>query len=151
MDSKQTFLTHPQAPGGAWLARLQAHGYRLTAPRRAVVDTIALSQRVLSPQEVYEQARQQHPGLGLVTVYRTLEKLEQLGLIERVHQPEGCSAFVASLGGHHHLLICRACGRFSYFGGDRLGGLVDEVEQASGYCVENHWLQLFGLCEDCRR
>ena len=63
-----------------WLARLEANGYRLTAPRRAVVETIAASQLLLTPLDVYDQTRPRYPGLGLVTVYRTIDKLEEMGL-----------------------------------------------------------------------
>ncbi|MGA7605419.1 MAG: transcriptional repressor, partial [Anaerolineales bacterium] len=67
-----------------WLTQLQDNGYRLTGARRAVVEIVAASQRALTPVEVYDAARDQYPALGLVTVYRTLEKLEELGLIQRV-------------------------------------------------------------------
>jgi Fe2+ or Zn2+ uptake regulation protein len=133
-----------------WLGCLAARGYRLTGPRRAVVETIAASQRVLSPFELYEQARRRYPRLGLVTVYRTVEKLEELGLIQRVHQPTGCQAFVAAFDGHQHLLICQRCGRVEYFSGDALDGLMSAVEGESGFEVHDHWLQLFGICTHCR-
>ncbi len=134
-----------------WLDRLQANGYRLTAPRQAVVEIIASSRQVLSPLEVYERARKRYPRLGLVTVYRTVEKLEELGLIQRVHQPTGCNTFVAAVSGHQHLLICQACGKVEVFSGDRMEGLIDSVGAESGYQIREHWLQLFGLCGDCKR
>ncbi len=133
-----------------WLRSLQADGSRITAPRRAVVETLVESEYVLNPLEIFARARERHPGLGLVTVYRTLEKLEALGLVERVHQPEGCQAYIAALHGHHHLVICEQCGRAAYFSGDRLGGLVNDVEGESGYQIREHWLQLFGTCGACR-
>jgi Fe2+ or Zn2+ uptake regulation protein len=135
-----------------WLAKLQENGYRLTEPRRAVVETIALSQRLLTPFEVFEQARRQHPRLGLVTVYRTLEKLEELNLVQRVHRPSGCQAFIAAFSGHQHLLICQSCGRVEFFSGDseRMDSLIAEVGSESGYQVREHWLQLFGLCSACQ-
>jgi Fur family ferric uptake transcriptional regulator len=136
-----------------WLTCLQENGYRLTSPRQAVVETIVSSPRLLSPLEVYELARARYPGLGLVTVYRTVEKLEELGLIQRVHQPSGCQAFVPTAAGHNHLLICQSCGRVEYFSGDRekMDTLIDEVSQDSGFNIQEHWLQLFGVCEDCQR
>jgi Fe2+ or Zn2+ uptake regulation protein len=135
-----------------WLNSLQAHGYRLTDPRRAVVDTIASSQRLLSPYDVFELARARYPKLGLVTVYRTVEKLEELGLIQRVHQPSGCQAFVASFSGHQHLLICQGCGRVEYFSGEHeeMEPLIAAVGSGSGYKVKEHWLQLFGICKLCQ-
>ncbi len=130
----------------AWLRSLQADGSRITAPRRAVVETLIESEYVLNPLEIYAQAKEKYPRLGLVTVYRTLEKLENLGLVERVHQPEGCQAYIAAQRGHHHLVICEQCGRAAYFSGDRLSGLVLDVEGESGYQIRDHWLQLFGTC-----
>lgn len=139
------------SPAVRWLACLAAHGYRLTAPRQAVVEVIAASQHVLEPQSIFEIARRRYPRLGLVTVYRTLEKLEELNLIQRVHQPQGCQAFVAAADGHQHLLICQRCGRVAYFSGD--DEIVDElsarVSQRSGYAIREHWLQFFGLCAAC--
>lgn len=137
---------------GEWLDRLQIHGYRLTDPRRAVVETIASSSRLLNPQEVFELARRRYSRLGLVTVYRTVEKLEELGLIQRVHQPTGCQAFVAAFNGHQHLLICNRCGRVEYFSGehDKMDTLIAEVGEGSGYQVHEHWLQLFGTCQSCQ-
>lgn len=135
-----------------WLGRLQANGYRLTDPRRAVVEIIASSRRVLSPYEVYELARLRYPKIGLVTVYRTVEKLEALNLIQRVHQPRGCQAFVAAFSGHQHLLICERCGRAEFFSGEgeEMETLLDEVGNESGFRIHSHWLQLFGLCQKCQ-
>jgi len=133
-----------------WMLLLQENGYRLTDPRRAVVETIAASPYLLTPFEVFEQARQRYPKLGLVTVYRTVEKLEELGVITRVHRSSGCQAFVAAAPGHQHLLICEQCGRVEYFSGDRLEALMDGVGSESGYQIVDHWLQLFGLCGRCK-
>ena len=142
----------PNNNAAEWLARLQDNGYRITAPRRAVVETIALSQHVLSPLAVYEQTRSAYPRLGLVTVYRTIDKLEELGLIQRVHRPSGCQAFIAAFSGHQHLLICQGCGRVEFFSGegDQMEVLISQVCQDSGYQVDQHWLQLFGLCTGCQ-
>lgn len=139
-----------QNPVEIWLARLQENGYRLTDSRRAVVQAIASSERVLTPLEVFDRARPQCASLGLVTVYRTLSRLEELGLVERVHQPGDCHAYIARLPGHQHLLICQHCGRAEYFSGDRLERLMEKVAAESGYQVSQHWLQLFGLCDECQ-
>ena len=133
-----------------WLDKLQDNGYRLTESRRTVVEAIASSSRALSPLEVYDLARSQHAGLGLVTVYRTLEKLEELGLIQRVHQPQGCQAFIAAFTGHQHLMLCSRCGKVAFFDGDDLGPLFQQIGHQTGYQVHDHWLQLFGLCTACQ-
>ena len=134
----------------SWLEQLQSNGYRLTNARRAVVQTVARSQRALSPMQVFEQARSRYPALGLVTVYRTLEKLEELKLIQRVHQLSGCNAYLALAEGHQHLIICLECGRAEYFEGEQMEGFFAEVGERHGYRVCEHWLQLFGVCQECR-
>ena len=135
-----------------WLTRLKANGYRLTTPRRVVVKTIASSDHVLNPSEVFKLARNDYRGLGLVTVYRTLEKLEELNLIQRVHQPSGCQSFVVTHPGHEHILICDNCGRVDFFCEDPEGTniLMEQVGGESGFEITNHWLQFFGVCKDCQ-
>ena len=133
-----------------WLARLQEAGYRLTSPRRWLVETLSTSQRALSPLDLYDAARQYHPGMGLVTVYRTLEKLEALGLVSRVHQPDGCHMFLRSARGHEHLLLCTSCQRAEYVSGDDLEALARAIARRTGFRVDEHWLQFNGLCADCQ-
>ncbi len=134
-----------------WLQKLQESGYRPTGSRRMVVEIMANSERALSPLEIFDLARAQHSGLGLVTVYRTLEKLEELHLIQRVHAPEGCQAFIAAFTGHQHLILCSRCGRVQFFDGDNLERLFHTIGQETGYQVRDHWLQLFGLCAACQK
>jgi Fur family ferric uptake transcriptional regulator len=133
-----------------WLTQLNDNGYRLTKARRAVVQTVARSTRALTPVEVYDAARKRYRALGLVSVYRTLEKLEELHLVQRVHQPQGCQAFIAAGQGHQHLLLCQRCGRVTFFEGDDLKELIAAISGKTGYRIREHWLQLFGLCADCR-
>ena len=133
-----------------WLTQLQENGYRLTEARRAVVDIIQKSTRALTPVEVFDMARKKYNALGLVSVYRTLEKLEELHLIQRVHQPQGCQAFISESNGHQHLLLCQNCGRVAFFEGDDLGALIQSISKKTGYQIREHWLQLFGLCEACQ-
>jgi Fur family transcriptional regulator, ferric uptake regulator len=69
---------------------LQTNGCRMTAARKAVIETMQRNMFALAPVEVYGEARKQCPWLGLVSVYRTIEKLERLGWVQRVHQIKGC-------------------------------------------------------------
>jgi Fe2+ or Zn2+ uptake regulation protein len=133
-----------------WLVQLNEQGYRLTDSRRAVVEIMARSTHALTPIEVYDEARSSHPALGLVTVYRTLEALEEQGLIQRVHQPQGCQAFITAPAGHQHLLLCKQCGKAAHFEGDDLDMLIKSIARKTGYQITEHWLQLFGLCSDCK-
>jgi Fe2+ or Zn2+ uptake regulation protein len=134
----------------SWLIQLKSNGYRLTNARKAVVETVARTASALNPLEVYEQAKSTCPGLGLVSVYRTLEKLEELDLIQRVHLPDGCNAYLPHAVGHQHLIICEQCGKARYFEGDDLEAFFERVAGEHGFTVREHWLQLFGLCAECK-
>jgi len=134
-----------------WLEQLHDNGYRVTSARRAVVDAVFGSTHALTPIEVYDAARKKYRALGLVTVYRTLEKLEELHLIQRVHQPLGCQAFISAGHGHQHLLLCKQCGQVEFFEGDDLDVLTKSIAKKTGYQINEHWLQLFGLCAACRK
>jgi Fe2+ or Zn2+ uptake regulation protein len=132
-----------------WLEALRDSGYRLTAPRRAIVGLLADTGRALGPIEVYDLARASYPGLGLVTVYRTIEKLEELGLLQRVHLPDGCHRYLPAFEGHQHLLLCTACGLVRYVAGDDFARLAGSVTRQTGFEITDHWLQFYGLCPDC--
>jgi Fe2+ or Zn2+ uptake regulation protein len=133
-----------------WLDELRVSGYRITSARQAVVEILAGSRRTLTANRIYDLARENHPELGLVTVYRTLERLESLGAIQRVHLEGGCHSYIAAPHGHQHLLICQLCGWVEYFEGDDLQPLMDNLGKQLNFSVRNHWLELFGVCPACK-
>lgn len=132
-----------------WLTLLEEKGGRLTGPRRVIVELLVNSDRALSPVDVFDKARSTYPKLGLVTVYRTLEILIELGLVERVHQTGGCHMYLRAANGHEHIMLCTRCGRAAYFSGDDLGSLMEKVAHDNGFVIKEHWLQLHGLCREC--
>ena len=135
----------------AWEQQLTACDCRITMPRRAVMGVLLEAESPLAPQEILERGRQIHARLGLVTVYRTLELFSRLNLVRRVHREDGCQGYVLTSPGHHHVLLCRDCGRAVEFpGGDDLQVLIQRVEGETGYRVEGHLLQLSGLCPACQ-
>jgi len=133
-----------------WQDALRAQGYRLTTARVAVLRALVESERALDATQIFDLARQYAPRLGLVTVYRTLDTLLALGLVQKVHCAAQCARYAPAEPGHHHLLVCRQCGRVWHFSGDDLGALMQTVAGESGFQVEDHWLQLIGLCAECR-
>jgi Fur family ferric uptake transcriptional regulator len=135
-----------------WELRFSEDGYRITAPRRAVMEVLMEAQTSLSPQEIWEQGRSVHRGLGLVTVYRTLDVLSKMHLVRRVHREDGCHGYLPTSPGHRHALICRRCGQgVDFAGGDDLEAMITTIETQTGYCIDGHLLQLFGLCPGCRQ
>jgi Fur family ferric uptake transcriptional regulator len=105
----------------------------------------------LSPQSIYQRAVDQDEDIGLVSVYRTLELLTGLSLVRRVHGQADCHGYVLASPGHHHHLVCRGCERAVEFsGGDDLSVLLQRIEGETGFLVDGHLLQLFGLCPECQ-
>ena len=148
-DPKLVPAQQPAERESAWLEGLQANGYRITDSRRAVVAVLAAAEQALLANEIYDLARAHHDKLGLVTVYRTLEKLEDLDYVQQVHRPDGTHAFLPAFDGHQHLLMCENCGRVEVFDGDDLGDFSRRLERESGFEIHDHWLQFTGLCADC--
>ena len=96
----------------AWADALHTSGYRLTAPRRAVLCVLDEAQSAaLDVMHILAKAKARHPGLGKATVYRTLERMETLGLVRCVHDMHGCHGYVAVEDVTRPLLVCTECGR----------------------------------------
>lgn len=132
-----------------WLNLLEKSGCRITAPRRTIIEILLNTPRALEPVEIYDIGRQLYPGIGLVTIYRTLDKLEELGLVQRVHRDDGCHMVMKAAVGHQHYLVCTQCGATTLFKGDNMDPLIARVEETTGFCIQDHWLQLLGVCPAC--
>lgn len=134
-----------------WEERLTNLGYRLTQPRRVVMKILSASPQPLAPLQIYERAQKMDTHLGLVSVYRSMELFTELGLVRRMHLDDGCHAYTVSSPGHHHTVICRNCDKAVEFMGDEdIKELVTRVERITGFAIDDHLLQLYGLCKDCR-
>ena len=130
---------------------LRQHGYRLTPQRRAVLNAIARSHEHLTPAAIHEKVHQEHPGIGLVTIYRTLDILAQLGLICRVHAAGNSRSYsMRRPSGHHHHLVCSGCGRVIDFSDCALGQLEQRLFRETGFDIDSHLLEFYGHCRDCR-
>ncbi|MBI3360701.1 MAG: transcriptional repressor [Chloroflexi bacterium] len=132
-------------------AQLAARGYKLTRPRRAVLRVVAETRESLSPAQIHSRARKFHPQTGLVTVYRTLEVLAECGAVRKVHQADGCHSYAPASEGHAHHIICENCHSVVEFEDCDLAEMVKTVQRHTGYKIEGHWLELFGVCPNCRR
>jgi Fur family ferric uptake transcriptional regulator len=130
---------------------LAMRGYKLTAPRRAVLDVVAGMGESLSPAEIYQRARRRYPRLGLVTVYRTLDILAEAGVLRRMHRDDGCHSYALAQAAHGHHLICLSCNQVVEFDGCDLDALFKSVARKTGFRIEGHWLEAFGLCPKCQK
>ena len=132
-------------------ATLRQHGYKLTPQRRVVIQTIVSSQDHLTPSAMYKKVHQEHPNIGLVTIYRTLGILAKLGLICELHAGGSCRSYAISARGHHHHLICSNCGAVVDFTGYDLSRLEQRLFRETGFEVADHLLEFIGLCQACQK
>jgi Fur family ferric uptake transcriptional regulator len=131
-------------------AALGRAGYRLTGPRRAVAELIAAREGHFTAADLVAEAGRRRLGIGRATVFRSLDLLIDLGVVERLDLPSGDHAYVACEPSHHHHVVCSRCGRAVGIHDAGLRGLIEVVAARTGYTVESHRLELFGLCPACR-
>jgi Fur family transcriptional regulator, ferric uptake regulator len=128
---------------------LDRAGYRLTGPRRSLATLIAGHRGHFTATELVTEARSRRLGVGRATVFRTLEVLEELGAVERLDLPSGEHTYVVCEPAHHHHVVCSRCGRTDEIDDAGLRTVVREVARRTGYRVDEHRLELFGLCPAC--
>jgi Fur family ferric uptake transcriptional regulator len=132
------------------LAVLARSGYRVTAPRRSVVELIVARDGPFTASDLEEAARRRGSSIGRATVFRTLELLLGLEVVERIDLPSGEHAYVACDPAHHHHVVCTSCGQTSEVGDLGLDAILRDVASRTGVRIDRHRLELFGVCADCR-
>ncbi len=130
---------------------LRLNGYKITPQRRAVLNAITSSHEHLTPAAVYKQVAGENPDVGLVTVYRTLEVLSELGLICRVHRGGRSRSYTQAPLGHHHHMICTVCGAVTDFSDCDLCELENRLSRETGFKIEGHLLEFSGICANCQK
>jgi Fur family transcriptional regulator, ferric uptake regulator len=134
----------------ATLERVRVAGYRGGAAQRAVVDLLAGESCCLTAQEVFDRLRGGERQVSLASIYRALDLLTELGLVQKVEVGQGSARFErAAAEDHHHHLVCDDCGRVEAFSDERLERAIRGVASKVGYEVEAHDVVLHGACADC--
>ena len=135
---------------------LKEKGLKMTRQRLVVLEVLAESpEQHLTAEEIYERIKAANPDIGLATVYRTVQLLLELELIDRINLDDGFVRY--EIGDmekkrrhhRHHHLICLKCGRVSAFQEDMLEALETGVQEALGFQVTDHEVKLYGYCRDC--
>jgi Fur family ferric uptake transcriptional regulator len=126
-------------------------GYRLTRPRRAIVELVLRQEGHFRAEEVVAEVQRVAPGTGRATVYRTLELLAEVGAVERIHLQEGSHGYVRGdlNHPHHHHFICSCCGKVQEFDDGQIPDLVEALARRAGFTVEAHEIEVYGRCSDC--
>jgi len=129
---------------------LVRHGYRSTAPRRAVVADVLARSRPFTAEEVVVSLRTRAPEIGRATVYRTLELLASVDVLSRVLRSDGHPAYIAGTPGHRHHLVCSDCGEAVTFSACPVDELIRDLSRDTQFRIQGHMLEVFGLCPACQ-
>jgi Fur family ferric uptake transcriptional regulator len=135
----------PITPSDA-LTVLAGHGYRMTKPRREVVETVLAQTRPFTAEQLVLLL----PGISRATVYRTLENMASVDILTRLLQSNGHPAYVVGEPGHRHHLICSNCGYVVAFTTCPVEPVVNELGRSHDFSIQGHSLEIFGLCHNCR-
>lgn len=151
--------THPPAAHdatAAWAVHAAAQvaeaGHRSGGARTAVIESLAGQSCCRSAQEIFDQLRGDGRRVGIASVYRVLDLLVSLGLVQRLDLGGGISRYEPALPGgeHHHHLVCVDCGEVRPFEDPRLERALEATATRSDYTVDDHDVVLRGRCPDCR-
>lgn len=132
-----------------WDDTLRASGYRVTPQRQLVLEAVTRLEHA-TPEEIYAAVKQTAVGVNLSTVYRTLELLEQIGLVTHTHLGHGAHRYHLASDAQHVHLVCRGCGAIIQLEPAVVGSLVRTLDNDYGFETDVGHLTVFGLCSDCR-
>ena len=130
------------------LASLRKRGYRLTEQRRAIVREVMRVRGHISPQQVVGRVQERIPGVNASTVYRTLDMLEDAGVVAHAHLENG--AEYHRVGEHDHVhLVCSRCGRQESIGPADLTSAASTIIERNGFVPDFTHFAISGLCAAC--
>lgn len=133
------------------LEAMHQRGWRVTEPRRAIVACVLAQREPFSAEKVFRTLRREVPSIGRATVFRTLDLLAELGVVERIHHPSGVHRYVVSGDGHRHHVVCIRCGAVAEFAECNLESLLTRIADQTHFRILDHWLEVSGLCQSCQR
>ncbi|HEX6229112.1 MAG TPA: Fur family transcriptional regulator [Solirubrobacterales bacterium] len=129
------------------LDSLKQAGFRSGGSRRQIVELLAGEDCAVTALEIDRRLE----SVGRATVYRTLEQLEKLHLVQRVEIGGDAAGFerLDPSGHHHHHLVCEECGQLAPFASESLEAAIEEVSERSDFAVSAHDVVLRGTCANC--
>lgn len=124
-------------------------GVRATKQRAAVANLMGQLADFRSAQEIHEELRRRGEGIGLTTVYRTLQGLADVGEVDTIRTASGEALYRQCSAHHHHHLVCRHCGRTVEVEGPAVEKWADRVAAEHGFSSVSHTVEIVGTCGDC--
>lgn len=125
--------------------KLKERGLKVTNQRLLVLETLECNRdKHMTVEDIYDLVKEDCPDIGLATIYRTVQLLMEMQLVDCINLGDGCTRYEigedesAVNRHHHHHLICRLCGGVEPFKDDLLDGLERHVEEATGFSIQDH-------------
>ena len=131
------------------LTTLETEGYRAGAARRTVVELLGRQHCCLSAKEITDALRAEGREVGLASVYRALEVLDQLKLVQRLDAGEGVVRYEPAVEDHHHHIVCEVCGGVASYEDEALERAIHDLGERLSWTVETHDVVLRGRCPSC--
>ena len=129
---------------------LTRKGCKNTKSRRAVIEVLENAQMPLSVEDIFIKVKEAGNGTNLSTVYRILELMENMRLVNKTIFGDGKSRYELSVDGHRHHLICTNCSKTVPIEGCPLAQLEKDVGNKTKFHITGHRLELYGLCPKCK-
>ena len=143
-----------------WGKKLKGSGYRLTTAREVIINLLANTEEHLSAEDIYMMLHPDNPAIGLTTIYKTLELLDQAGIAYKFEFGHGKAKYELaeeySNKKHHHHFICKKCRKVvdyaefikeekEYIEKTEIG-----LQNKYGFDIDTHIIQFYGTCPDCK-
>jgi Fur family ferric uptake transcriptional regulator len=133
-----------------WKSDLRQRGYRLTPQRQLVLEAVGALEHA-TPEGILAEVRRTASGVNISTVYRTLELLEELGLVSHAHLGHGAPTYHLADRHDHMHLVCRDCDSVTEAGVELAAPLREGLRERFGFETDMKHFAIFGRCEDCTR
>jgi Fur family transcriptional regulator, ferric uptake regulator len=141
---------HVHTPPDEWKAALRAQGYRLTPQREMVLRAVEHLGHA-TPDEILAEVRKDSAAVNISTVYRTLELLEELGLVRHAHLTDRAPTYHSTASPTHVHLVCRGCGGVTEVAPEVVEPMTGTLRDRYGFTTDVGHLTVFGTCRDCAK
>ncbi len=122
---------------------------RATRQRAAITALLENLDEFRSAQDLHDELRRRGEGIGLTTVYRTLQQMAAAGIVDTLRTDTGESVYRRCSEHHHHHLVCRACGSTIEIQGGQVEAWAADVALENGFSDVSHTIEIFGICSGC--
>ncbi len=129
--------------------KLKTTGVRMTPQRHAILEYLLSSMSHPTADEIYKALEKDFPNMSVATIYNNLRLFKEAGLVRELTYGDASSRFDANMSDHYHI-ICRRCGKITDFKYPPLVEVEEEAAKKTGFRVDSHRMEVYGLCTDCQ-